>query len=103
MLSKSVKTKRRHQAASAAQIEAALWAAVPAGVGEYDGDGWPPCHTLNEREGMKLLGEIAQRLARYPKGSKARQDAAFYAGTANVVSALGHYTPESVLRKAGLL
>ena len=102
MISKSVKTKRRLQAADAAQILDTLLAAVPAEAGEYEGM-WPPCHTLNEIEGMKLLGDLAQSLARYPKGSKARQDAAFYAATADVCSALGHYTPESVLLKAGLL
>lgn len=103
MISKSVKTKRRQQAAEAAQILNALLAAVPAEIGEYDGGGWPPCHTLNEREGVMKLGEIAQRLARYPRGSENRAEAAFYAADASACSALGHCTPEEVLLKAGLL
>jgi hypothetical protein len=109
MLSKSVKNKRRRQAAEAAQILDALWAAVPEGVGVWGTPGrWStlvgaPCHILNEREGLRCFPLVAREVARFPRGSKNREDAAFYAGTANVVSALGHYTPYHVLLKAGLL
>jgi len=104
MVNKTTKAKRRRQAAERALIESALWDAVPASAGTGNNRGWPTCSALNEQKGMALLPAVAEQVAHFPRGSAARREAAFSAGVDScIVAALGHYTPEHILRVAGLL
>jgi hypothetical protein len=82
MISRSTKAKRRHQAADAAQVTAALYAAADKGKGVCPHTG------LNARQravlwgcpemphGLTYFREIGSWVSRFPRGSRERYAAA---------------------------
>ena len=104
MISKSVKAKRRHQAREAAIIKDVLLGKVDYDAADAEVDGYLTCDALNVREGLNDIPGTAEFIARFPRGSSARADAAFYCGgNAALTAALGYKTPMFVLEEAGLL
>lgn len=104
MINRTTKAKRRRQAAEARLIEAALLSAADFGAIGANNGGWPTCHALNVQAGVNLIPSVAQAIAHYPRGSKARDFAAWQAGwDSRLVDALGGASPDRILARAGIL
>lgn len=105
MISKSVKTKRRRQAAEADRILDVLYANARFEDTGLCNNGWPTCHALNVQEGIDMLPAAAREIARFPRGH-VREDKAWAAlYDSRILAALDSHPLRilTLLGKAGLL
>lgn len=104
MISKSVKAKRRRQAAEADRILDILYANARFEDTGLCNNGWPTCHALNVQEGINMLPSTAREIARFPRGS-VREDKAWVALSqdSRIVAAVDPLRSLTLLEKAGLL